>query len=317
MSHSGAPKLVIVGSIGIDTIETPREKRVEVLGGSVSYACAAASFFVRPGMVGVVGTDFPPEYRSLWEKMGIDLSGLQIEKGRTFRWSGMYEKNMDHRRTLLTELNVFENFSPELPEMYRDAPYLFLGNIAPKLQLHVLEQIYSPQFVLIDTMDLWIHIARDQLIEVIARCDMFTLNESEACLLTATHSPMAAAKALLAMGPKFILIKKGESGSMLFSKKNLFLLHAYPLDDFKDPTGAGDTFAGGLMGALAESGGTDETAIRHAMVYGSVTAAFGVEEFSLERLAILDRLQIEKRTQFFRSISSIDIEKSENRQCPN
>jgi sugar/nucleoside kinase (ribokinase family) len=293
------PSLVIVGSIGIDTIETPREKRIEILGGSVSYACAAASFFVQTGMVGVVGTDFPIEHRELWEKMGIDLAGLQTEEGKTFRWSGVYEENMDNRRTLVTDLNVFESFSPELPEAYRDAPYLFLGNIAPALQLHVLEQVHSPKFVLIDTMDLWINIARDELVEVVGKCDMLTLNESEARLFTGSESLTAAAEILLAMGPRFVLIKKGESGSMLVSKENSFSIPAYKLDDFKDPTGAGDTFAGGLMGALAESGQIDEESIRRAMVYGSVTAAFGVEEFSLERLASLDRAQIDARVETF------------------
>ena len=306
MNKSITPQLVIVGSIGIDTIETPREKRIEILGGSVSYACAAASFFVKTGMVGVVGTDFPPEHRNLWESMGIDLAGLQTAEGKTFRWSGVYEANMDNRSTLLTELNVFERFTPELPEAYRTAPYLFLGNIAPELQLHVLEQMRSPKFVLIDTMDLWINIAHEKLVEVVGKCDMLTLNESEARLFTGAHSLMASAEALLAMGPRFVLIKKGASGSMLFSKNGIFLLHAFPLSDFKDPTGAGDTFAGGLMGALAESGKTDEKSIRRAMLYGSVTAAFGVEEFSLERLAVLDRKQIESRANALKSMCCID-----------
>lgn len=307
MRKNETPELVIVGSVGIDTIETPREKKVEILGGSVSYACAAASFFVKTGMVGVVGTDFPPPYRALWERMEIDLSGLQTEEGRTFRWSGVYEENMDNRRTLSTELNVFEQFSPELPEGYRTAPYLLLGNIEPGLQLHVLEQLSSPKFVLMDTMDLWIHIARAKLVEVIGRCDMLTLNESEARLFTGEHSLPDAAEQLLAMGPRFVLIKKGQNGSMLFSKNGIFLLHAFPLADFKDPTGAGDTFAGGLMGALAESGGTDEPSIRRAMVYGSVTAAFGVEEFSLDRLATLDRKQINARAGLFKDMCSVGI----------
>jgi len=295
------PTLVIVGSIGIDTIETPREKRDEILGGSVSYACAAASFFVKTGMVGVVGTDFPDEHRLLWEGMGIDLAGLQTEAGKTFRWSGVYEENMDNRETLLTELNVFETFSPELPATYCDAPYLFLGNIAPALQLHVLEQVHSPKFILIDTMDLWINIARDKLVEVVGKSDMLTLNESEARLFAGKELLSEAAEALLDMGPRFVLIKKGESGSMLASREGTFSIPAYKLDDFKDPTGAGDSFAGGLMGALAESGRVDEKAIQRAMVYGSVTAAFGVEEFSLERLATLDRSQIDARTEKFKA----------------
>jgi len=302
MNPSSVPDLVIVGSIGIDTIETPREKRVEILGGSVSYACAASSFFVQTGMVGVVGTDFPAEHRTLWEGMGIDLAGLQTEEGKTFRWSGVYEENMDNRRTLLTELNVFENFSPELPEAYCDAPYLFLGNIHPALQLHVLEQVHSPKFILIDTMDLWINIAHDELVAVVGKCDMLTLNESEARLFTGKDSLDEAATELLAMGPRFVLIKKGESGSMLVSKEESFSIPAYKLDDFKDPTGAGDTFAGGLMGAFAESGKISEEAIRRAMIYGGVTAAFGVEEFSLERLATLDRAQIDARTAEFKAL---------------
>lgn len=297
--------LTIVGSIGIDTIETPTEKREEILGGSVSYACAAASFFTHTGMVGVVGTDFPQEFRDTWTNMNIDLDGLQTVDGKTFRWSGVYHENMDNRDTLSTELNVFETFSPELPENYKDAPYLFLGNIHPALQLHVLEQVRDPRFVLIDTMDLWINIAKEDLIKVISKCTMLTLNESEAQLFTGELTLNQAAKKLLEIGPEYVLIKKGGNGSMLFTKDDAFLLHAYPLDCFKDPTGAGDTFAGGLMGALAASGKTDKEAIRQAMVYGSITASFGVEEFSLERLTQLDRDEIEIRVTEFKEMCRI------------
>ena len=302
---SQAINLTIVGSIGIDTIETPTEKREEILGGSVSYACAAASFFTQSGMVGVVGTDFPQTFRDRWTKMNINLDGLQTQEGKTFRWSGVYEANMDNRTTLSTDLNVFEEFSPNLPETYRDAPYLFLGNIHPALQLHVLEQVHTPRFVLIDTMDLWINIAKEELTQVIGKCDMLTLNESEAQLFTGEHSLMQAAKALIKLGPDYVLIKKGGNGSMLYSRDDLFLLHAYPLDTFADPTGAGDSFAGGLMGALASSGKTDAEAIRQAMVYGSVVASFGVEEFSLDRLQRLDRDQIDQRLNQFRAICRI------------
>ncbi|HBO88073.1 MAG TPA: sugar kinase, partial [Verrucomicrobia bacterium] len=222
--------LTIVGSIGIDTIETPTEKRVEILGGSVSYACAAASFFTQAGMVGVVGTDFPQTFRDHWKQMNINLDGLQTLEGKTFRWSGIYEANMDNRTTLSTELNVFEEFTPNLPETYRDAPYLFLGNIHPALQLHVLEQVHTPRFVLIDTMDLWINIAKEELTQVIGKCDMLTLNESEAQLFTGEHSLMQAAKTLIELGPDYVLIKKGGNGSMLYSRDDLFLLNAYPLD---------------------------------------------------------------------------------------
>jgi len=294
--------LIIVGSIGIDDIETPSEKREGILGGSVSYACAAASFFSHTGMVGVVGTDFPQEFRDTWSNMNIDLEGLQTVEGGTFRWGGKYHENMDNRDTLFTDLGVFETFSPELPENYKEAPYLFLGNIHPALQLHVLEQVRNPKFVLIDTMDLWINIAKEDLEKVISKCHMLTLNESEAQLYTGEHSLTQAAKALLELGPEYVLIKKGGNGSMLFTKEDVFLLHAYPLDSFKDPTGAGDTFAGGLMGALCDSGKTDKEAIRQAMVYGSITASFGVEEFSLERLVELDRDQIEIRVAEFKEM---------------
>jgi sugar/nucleoside kinase (ribokinase family) len=297
-----AVDLTIVGSIGIDTIETPTEKREEILGGSVSYACAAASFFTHTGMVGVVGTDFPQAFRDTWSNMNINLEGLQTVEGQTFRWGGVYHENMDHRDTLFTDLGVFESFSPELPEDYKEAPFLFLGNIHPALQLHVLEQTRNPKFVLIDTMDLWINIAKDDLTKVISKCNMLTLNESEAQLYTGEHSLTQAAKVLLELGPEYVLIKKGGNGSMLFTQEDVFLLHAYPLDSFKDPTGAGDTFAGGLMGALAASGKTDKEAIRQAMIYGSIVASFGVEEFSLERLTQLNRDQIETRVVDFKEM---------------
>jgi len=298
-------QLAIVGSVGIDTIETPTEKRESILGGSASYACAAASFFTHPGMVGVVGTDFPPAFRAIWEKLNIDLQGLQTAEGKTFRWSGVYEKNMDNRRTLSTDLNVFEHFSPELPESYRNAPYLFLGNIHPALQLHVLKQTHNPKFILIDTMDLWINIAAEELKQVIAQCHMLTLNESEAELLTGEHSPNKAAKKLLALGPQYVLIKKGGNGSILFSHNDIFLLHAYPLDHVQDPTGAGDTFAGGLMGALAASGKTDIHSICQAMLYGTIVASFGVEAFSLDQLQKITPTDIEARATSLRKMIQI------------
>jgi len=294
--------LVIVGSIGIDTIETPRERRPDVLGGSASYACAAASYFSRVGVVGVVGTDFPAAYHQLYRKFRIDTEGLQVVPGQTFRWSGVYEANMDNRRTLSTDLNVFAQFSPELPASYVKAPYLFLANISPELQLHVLDQVKKPRFVLLDTMDLWINVAKDDLCRVIGRVDMVTLNESEARHLTGQHSLVKAARALLAMGPAHVCIKKGEHGSILFSRRGTFLMPAYPLEDVQDPTGAGDTFAGGFLGALARQGRVNEHTIRRAMVYGSVVASFGVEDFSLDRLKRLTRAQVEARARAFRTM---------------
>jgi cytidine kinase len=295
-------RLVVVGSIGIDTIRTPAERRENILGGSASYACAAASLFARTGMVGVVGTDFPQDYMDLYRRFGIDLAGLQVVEGRTFQWEGEYEANMDNRRTIRTDLNVFASFLPELPGAYRHAPFLFLANISPALQLHVLDQMDSLRFVVADTMDLWINNTRDDLLKVIARVNLLTLNESEARHLTGQHALLRAARSLLEMGPRHVLIKKGEHGSILFSRDRTFLMPAYPLETVQDPTGAGDSFAGGFMGALASMGDIDETAIRKAMLYGSIVASFGVEAFSLDRLAMLDQGQVEKRAALFREM---------------
>lgn len=301
------PDLVVVGSIGLDTVETPRGGRHDdVLGGSACYACAAAAPFARSAMVGVVGMDFPSRHRRALAGLGIDLAGLQVVPGRTFRWHGVYEEDMNNRRTLKTELNVFADFRPDLPAPCRQAPHLFLANIAPALQLHVLTQMARrPRFVLADTMDLWIRTAAADLKRVIASVDMLTLNESEARLLTGAPSLPAAAKQLLRMGPRHILIKKGEHGSMLFGPRGTFLLHAYPIASVCDPTGAGDAFAGGLMGALAGMGKVDESSLRRAMVYGSLVASFNVEAFSLDRLRRITRSDIERRAREFRAMCRV------------
>lgn len=297
-----AVRLTIVGSIGLDTIATPRERRDEILGGSVSYACAGASFFTPVGMVGVVGTDFPETCVDLYRRFGIDLEGLQRKQGKTFRWSGVYDADMNNRRTLLTELNVFGSFMPELPPAYRRAPFVFLANISPELQLHVLSQVESPEFVAADTMDLWINTAREPLMKVIGSVDLLTLNESEARLLAGEHNLVRAARRIREWGPDHVIIKKGEHGAMLFSAGGMAVVPAFPLEDVCDPTGAGDTFAGGLMGSLAESGVANERTLRQAMAYGTVTASFGVEAFSLDRLQRLTREEIEQRLEAYRRI---------------
>jgi len=286
-STPGAPELVIVGSIGIDTIETPVEKRDSILGGSVSYACAAASFFTGPGMVGVVGRDFPDEYTALFHRFGIDLDGLQRVDGETFRWSGVYEEDMNSRRTLSTDLNVFADFSPELPDAYRSAEFVLLGNISPNLQLHVLDQVAEPRLVMADTMDLWINNTRDDLEKVIERVDILTLNDSEARLLTGTGNMVQAAERILAMGPGSVIIKKGEHGAILFTGDSIVITPAYPLANVVDPTGAGDSFAGAFMGSVARDGEVDGGVLRKAMLYGSTVASFGVQAFSLERFKSL------------------------------
>lgn len=298
-------KLVVVGSIGLDTIETPQARKEEILGGSVSYACAGASFFAHTGMVGVVGTDFPEPCMDVYRKFGINLAGLQKAHGKTFRWSGVYEQDMNNRRTLATDLNVFGKFMPELPDDYAKAPFLFLANISPELQLHVLSQAKSAKFVAADTMDLWINIARNPLMEVVSAVDLLTLNESEARLLSGENNLIRAARKILGWGPDYVIIKKGEHGAMLFSKAGIFIVPAYPLEVVHDPTGAGDTFAGGFMGALSERGDVSEAAIRKAMSYGSVVASFGVEDFSLDRLQTLSRLDIETRFDAFRTLTHL------------
>ena len=288
-------KLVIVGSIGIDSIETPNAKEKNILGGSASYACVAASFFSNIGMIGVIGSDFPNSFKKLWKDMDINLDGLQIQEGKTFRWSGKYEENMDNRETISTELNVFENFQPSIPNSYKNVPYLFLGNIHPKLQLDVLNKMNSPKFVLIDTMDLWINSAKKELEEVISRSNMLTLNESEARLYTNKNDLICAAKELLKIGPDYILIKKGINGAILYSKDSIFLLHAYPVGACCDPTGAGDSFAGGLMGFLSKYDTINEKTIREAMAYGTITASFGIEEFSLNKFQKISKKDIDNR----------------------
>ena len=288
-------KLVIVGSIGIDSIETPNAKEKNILGGSASYACVAASFFSNIGMIGVIGSDFPNSFKKLWKDMDINLDGLQIQEGKTFRWSGKYEENMDNRETISTELNVFENFQPSIPNSYKNVPCLFLGNIHPKLQLDVLNKMNSPKFILIDTMDLWINTAKKELEEVISKSNMLTLNESEARLYTNENDLICAAKELLKIGPDYILIKKGINGAILYSKDSIFLLHAYPVEACCDPTGAGDSFAGGLMGFLSKYDTINEKTIREAMAYGTITASFGIEEFSLNKFQKISKKDIDNR----------------------
>lgn len=300
-SRSGrdAVNLVVVGSIGLDTIETPTSTRHDILGGSASYASAAASFFARTGMVGVVGSDFPVRFRTAFRSFHIDQCGLQVAAGKTFRWSGVYECNMNNRRTLSTELNVFADFAPELPPAYRESPFLFLANIAPDLQLRVLAQMRAPRFVAADTMDLWLKTERAALLQVIRRVDLLLLNDSEARELTGEEHLVQAARRVLTFGPRYVVIKKGEHGSLLFSKHGLVLVPAYPVDEVQDPTGAGDSFAGGMMGVLARAPRITPGTVRRAMVYGAMTASFTVEAFSLEKLQAIRRADIEARVRKF------------------
>jgi sugar/nucleoside kinase (ribokinase family) len=287
--------VLIVGSTALDSIKTPKAENPRLLGGSASHAAVAASFFSPVKLVGVVGDDFPRRYIDLYKRHKIDLEGLQILPGKTFHWSGEYEENMNNRRTLLTELGVFETFSPTLPSVYQSSAYVLLANIAPSLQHHVLNQMRRPKFVAADTMDLWLNIALQDLIKLIKRLDLFVLNDSEAHQLTKEDNMFGALKKIHKLGPKYVIIKKGSHGSVLSGPRGLFVCPAYPLHEVTDPTGAGDSFVGGIMGCLATSKGTIDDNIRRAMVYGSVVASFCCEGFGLMRTTRVKRPEIMKR----------------------
>ncbi len=287
--------VLIVGSTALDSIKTPKAENPRLLGGSASHAAVAASFFSPVKLIGVVGTDFPKRYLRLYQRHGIDLEGLQILPGKTFHWSGQYEANMNNRRTLLTELGVFETFTPTLPESHRKAPFVLLANIAPSLQQHVLDQMQRPRFVAADTMDFWLNIALPDLLKLLKRLDAFVLNDSEAHLLTKEDNLFAALKKIHKLGPKYVVIKEGSHGSILSGPQGLFLCPAYPVQKLVDPTGAGDSFAGAMMGYLASAKGSIDNNIRRAMVYGSVVASFCCEGFGLQRTTKLTRAQIERR----------------------
>lgn len=308
-NHSNM-SVLIVGSIALDTVKTPFEEHADLLGGSASYCAVAASFYSPVNLVGVVGKDFPQEHIDFFKKRGIDLAGLQIADGQTFRWSGEYMLDMNVRETRSIALNVFEHFNPVLAPGYSDTPFVLLGNIGPDLQNHVLDQVKKPKFIIADTMDLWINIAKDELMRLLKRVDMLILNDGEARLLTQQTSLIKAGAMIQAMGPRFVAIKKGEHGCLLFGQdEDFFSCGAYPLEDVHDPTGAGDTFAGGLAGYLASTVKGDVTFadLRKAVVNGSVLASYNVEQFSLERMRSLTQRDIDDRYDSFRLYSHFEV----------
>jgi cytidine kinase len=298
--------VLVVGSIAIDEVKTPFEHHRELLGGSASYASIAASFFTPTRLVGVVGDDFPQPFRDLFKSRGINTDGLQTARGETFRWSGEYEWDFNKRKTHSVALNVFEHFEPTLPDGYSKTPFVLLGNIAPQLQLHVLKQLKKPKFVVADTMDLWIETAKSDLLGLLQQVDALFLNDSEARELTKETSLVKAGQAILKKGPKYVVIKKGEHGALLFSDNAFFTAPAYPLEDIHDPTGAGDCFAGGIIGYLASQQKIDFPGLKKAVVYGSVIASFNVEAFSLGRLQNLTQNDIEERYQQIKIMSHFD-----------
>jgi len=287
--------VLIVGSTALDSIKTPKSANPRLLGGSASHAAVAASFLGPVKLVGVVGDDFPRRYIRLYQRHGIDLEGLQRLPGKTFHWSGEYESNMNNRRTLLTELGVFETFTPTLPTAYQSAPFVLLANIAPALQHYVLDQMRRPRFVAADTMDLWLKVALPDLLKLLKRLDGFVLNDSEAQMLTGEDNVFVALKKIHRLGPTHVVIKQGSHGSILSSPRGRFICPAYPLQKVVDPTGAGDSFVGGMMGYLAAAKGPIDDHIRRAMVHGSVVASFCCEGFGLQRTTRVTRAQINQR----------------------
>ncbi len=293
--------VAIVGSVALDTVRTPFGEVKEVLGGAATYSSYAASFFAKPGIVAVVGNDFPEEHLQLLRSRDIELSGIRRE-GKTFRWQGYYEYDMNEAKTVKTELNSFKNFNPQLPESYKNVKYVFLANINPQLQLQVLEQVRKPKLAMLDTMNLWIKSAKPQLLDVIKKVDILLLNDSEARQLFETPSLVKAAASARKLGPKHVIIKKGEHGALYFTDSTHFNAPGYPLETIKDPTGCGDSFAGGLIGYLAKTDDVSERNIRKAIIYGSALASFNAEDFSLNRLKSVTLKDIENRYKEFEDI---------------
>lgn len=295
--------LLVVGSIAIDSVETPSGKADEALGGSAAYFSYAASYFCPVRLVGVIGEDFPDDYLSvLKNRENIDVSGVQVQPGKTFRWRGKYEGDMNVAETLEVQLNVFGSFDPDIPESFRDSPYVFLANGSPEVQRKVLHQVRKPKLVFADTMNLWIEIKRPELLELLKQVDGLILNDQEALMLTEADTLVKAGRAILGLGPKYVVVKKGEHGAMFFSNEGIYALPAFPTAHLVDPTGAGDSFAGGVMGYLTQANTIDSETIKRAMAYGSVIASINVEGFSLGRFRETTRQDIEQRFALYRDM---------------
>jgi sugar/nucleoside kinase (ribokinase family) len=298
--------ILVVGSVAYDTVETPFGRAERVLGGSASFFSVAASYFARVGLVGVVGDDFGERELGVLRRHQVDLQGLERVQGRTFHWQGKYSYDLNSRDTLCTELNVFEFFRPKIPEAYRKSEYVFLGNIDPVLQREVLQQVETPKLVACDTMNFWIAGKLEELKRTLSRVDVLLINDAEARQLSGEWNVVKAARAIRALGPRTLVIKKGEHGVLMFSDEGSFAAPAYPLEAVFDPTGAGDTFAGGFLGYLANAGSLNEANLRKAVVMGSTLASFAVEAFSLDRLLTLSRAEIDERFRLFKRLTHFE-----------
>ena len=297
--------LLVIGTMALDKVETPYDARDEALGGSATYFAYAAANFHQVGLVGVVGQDFPAQEIANLEAAGVDTRGVETAEGTTFRWGGRYEADWNTRHTLYTELGVLETWDPKVPEGIAAARYVFLANAAPATQARALDQCQAPEFVMVDTMNLWIDIAKDDLLALLKRVDGIVLNDEEARMLTGERNLIRAARKVLELGPRYVVLKKGEHGAFLVGEDVHFSLPAYPVENVVDPTGAGDSFAGGFMGYLASTRNTDPATLRRAMLYGTVTASFCVEGFSTEELAQRHRGQVEARFNELSTITTI------------
>lgn len=294
--------ILVVGSVAYDSVQTPFGKVDEALGGSAVFFAAAASFFAPVRLVAVVGADYDLKALEFLSRRGVDLTGLTVEPGLTFRWAGVYAKDMNDRETLYTHLNVFEKFRPVLPPQYQDSQFVFLANIAPELQYSVLEQVKKPRLVVMDTMNFWIHGSLAALKQTLQKVDILLINDSEAKDLAGESNLFKAARKIRTMGPQTLVIKKGEHGAILIHDDQVFMAPAYPLETVFDPTGAGDTFAGGFVGYLAQQGKLSHQNLRRAVIYGSAYASFSVEKFSIDRLRDLGAEEVEQRVQDFKKL---------------
>ena len=306
-------KLLIVGTVAFDAIETPFGKTDKILGGAATYIGLSASFFnVKSAIVSVVGEDFPQEYLDLLTNKNIDISGIEVVKGgKTFFWSGKYHNDLNSRDTLETQLNVLADFNPVVPSDYKDAEVVMLGNLHPMVQSGVLDQMTTtPKLIVLDTMNFWMDCALPELMDVIKRVDVITINDEEARQLSGEYSLVKAAEKIHAMGPKYVVIKKGEHGALLFEGKNVFFAPALPLEEVFDPTGAGDTFAGGFSGYIAQSENISFDNMKNGIIYGSNLASFCVEKFGTERMESLEKDEVHSRLQQFRALTQFDIELS-------
>ena len=298
--------ILVVGSVAFDSVETPFGKAEKVLGGSASFSSVAASFFVPVNLVGVVGSDFGEKERAAFAGRDIDLAGLEVADGLTFHWGGKYSFDLNSRDTLFTDLNVFQSFKPKIPAAYRQSKQVFLGNIDPELQRDVLDQVDTPDLVACDTMNFWISGRLEELKKTLARVDTLLINDAEARQLSGEWNLVKAARAIRGMGPKTLVLKKGEHGVIMFTEQGAFAAPAYPLEEVFDPTGAGDTFAGGFLGYLAGAPARDEATLRRAVVMGSTLASFCVEAFSLDRLLRLTRAEIDERFRLFKRLTHFE-----------